>query len=207
VELFLKGLVAGFIVAMPSGPVSVLCFRRVLTGTLLIGLVTVFGGAAADTIYGMVAALGITAITHLIETHKFWLREVAGLFLLIFGISMIRAKIVDRPGDDTSAASLHKAFFSTFGLMMVNPVVIFSFFAVLGWLGLTVHHPGAVDGGLLACGLFLGSSAWWLVYKFLFVVIGDSLRSKGLHVINVVAGGLICFFGVWELIAGFRGHH
>lgn len=204
-DLLLKGLLAGFIVAMPSGPVSVLCFRRVLTGSLLIGLATVFGGAAADTIYGMIAALGLTAITHLIQAHKTWLRVIAGVFLLIFGVSMMLVKPAKRSDDDTSVSDLQKAFFSTFGLMMVNPVVIFSFFGVFGWLDLSAHHPGWLDGSLLAAGLFLGSSSWWLVYKFAHFLAGDSLREKALHLINVGAGIVICGFGVWELIAGLLG--
>lgn len=206
-ELFLKGLLAGFIVAMPSGPVSVLCFRRVLTGSLLVGLATVFGGASADTIYGMVAALGLTAITHLIQAHKAWLRIIAGVFLLVFGVSMVLTKPPAGKDDDETVSDVSKAFLSTFGMMMVNPVVVFSFFGVFGWLDLSAHHPGVVEGGLLALGLFLGSSSWWLVYKFVFVLFGDALREKGLHIINLCAGILICGFGIWELIAAFVAKH
>src|SRR5579883_1178629 len=143
-ELLLKGLIAGFIIAMPIGPVSVLCFRRVLTGSVLVGLLTVFGAATADTLYGMVAALGITWITHLIQAHKGWLRVFAGVFLLIYGISMIRSHPKQKWKDENSGPSLQKAFLSAFVMMIVNPVVIFSFFGVFAWLDLSAHHPGVL---------------------------------------------------------------
>lgn len=207
-ELFLKGLIAGFIVAMPSGPVSVLIFRRVLTGSLLVGLATVFGGAAADTVYGMVAALGISAITHLISAHRTWLRLFAGVFLLVFGVIMLRSHAgSDSTEEETTARDVHRAFLATFGMMMVNPVVIFSYFGVFGWLDLSAHHPGWLEGSLLAAGLFLGSSCWWLVWKGAFFFFGERLRRHGIHAINVGAGSLICVFGVWELVAALVHRH
>lgn len=206
-ELFLKGLIAGFIIAVPMGPVSVLCFRRVLTGSLLVGLFTVFGAAAADMLYGLIVALGITFITHFIEAHKFWLRIFAGGFLLYFGLTMIRAHPDSVKGEGSSKLGVGKAFLSAFGLMIVNPVVVFSFFGVFSALELSAQHPGWVEGGLLALGLFSGSSSWWLVYKGANRVAGHALRKHGLHPINVATGSLICIFGCYEFIAAFLRKH
>jgi threonine/homoserine/homoserine lactone efflux protein len=207
-DIALKGLIAGFIIAVPLGPVSVLCFRRVLTERLLVGLFTVLGAAAADTLYGMIAALGITAITHLIQEHRFWLRIFAGLFLLYFGITMIRTHPADNAAaDGGKRLSLAGAFLSAFGMMIVNPVVIFSFFGVFAWLDLSEHGAGFVTASKLAMGLFAGSTAWWLVYKLAFRLMGERLRRNGIHLINLVAGSLVCVFGSWELFAAiFRRH-
>jgi threonine/homoserine/homoserine lactone efflux protein len=206
-EIVLKGLIAGFIIAVPLGPVSVLCFRRVLTERLLAGLFTVFGAAAADTLYGLIAALGITAITHQIQEHRFWLRIFAGLFLLYFGTTMIRAHPSDKNGGQTgSALGLMAAFWSAFGLMIVNPVVIFSFFGVFAWLDLSAHQAGFDTAARLAVGLFAGSSAWWLVYKLAFQLFGEKLRKNGIHQINLAAGALVCIFGGWELFAALFRH-
>jgi len=61
-EIFLQGCVVGFIIASPIGPVGVLCIRRTLTEGRLVGLVTVFGAATADALYGLIAGLGLTAV-------------------------------------------------------------------------------------------------------------------------------------------------
>jgi threonine/homoserine/homoserine lactone efflux protein len=162
----------------------------------------------ADTLYGLIAALGITAITHLIQEHRLWLRIFAGIFLLYFGVTMIRAHPTARANPEGgSSLSLTGAFLSAFGMMIVNPVVIFSFFGVFAWLDLSAHAAGFLTAALLAAGLFLGSSAWWLVYKLAFQLLGERLRKNGIHQINLAAGALVCIFGCWELFAAVFRHH
>src|SRR6267143_581647 len=60
---FLRGLVLGFSVAAPVGPIGVLCIRRTLAEGRLTGVATGLGAAAADGLYGALAALGVTAVT------------------------------------------------------------------------------------------------------------------------------------------------
>jgi threonine/homoserine/homoserine lactone efflux protein len=200
VELFLKGLLAGFIIAVPLGPVSVLCFRRVLVENRIIGLFTVFGAAAADMIYGLVAALGITAIMHLILSHREALHVFGGVFLLVFGLYMIRSHPNEKEGkqgDDPH--TLGSAFLSAFGLMIANPVIVISFLGVLAALDLSAHHAGVLEACWLGAGMFIGSSSWWIVYKAADCFYGEQLRRNGIHLINLSAGLLVCAFGLWQL--------
>lgn len=54
--LFAKGAAVGFAIAAPVGPVGVLCVRRTLMFGRLSGLISGFGAALADGVYGFVAA-------------------------------------------------------------------------------------------------------------------------------------------------------
>lgn len=90
-EFFLKGIVAGFIIAVPIGPVAVLCFQRVLKERRLAGLATVLGAATADAIYGLLAALGLRTVTHLLLVHHTFLRVAGGLLIIGLGVTMFRA--------------------------------------------------------------------------------------------------------------------
>ena len=47
---FVKGIIAGFIIAMPVGPVAVMCIHRTLVQGALYGYVSGIGAAAGDTI-------------------------------------------------------------------------------------------------------------------------------------------------------------
>ena len=86
-----------------SGPSSVLCFRRVLTAGRLVGLFTVLGAAAADTIYGLIAATGISRRSpHTVLTHREPLRIFGGPFLLYLGVSMRRANPAAEQADERS---------------------------------------------------------------------------------------------------------
>src|SRR5207248_7537603 len=63
---FIQGLIIGLAVAAPVGPMSVLCMRRTLAGGFAAGLLSGFGIASADAIYGSVAAFGITVVSDLL---------------------------------------------------------------------------------------------------------------------------------------------
>ena len=204
-ELLFKGIVAGFIIAVPLGPVSILCFRRVLTDSRLAGLLTVAGAALADTFYGLIAALGLHAVTHTLLTHRAPLRIGGGLFLLCLGISMMRSHPRDPERDPTAARNLPGAFLSAFLLMLANPTIILSFLAVFAAIDLAAEQQLYREGFRLGVGIFLGSSAWWLIYKLAAFRFRGRMGAKELRRINLVAGALICAFGVWQLIDLVRG--
>src|SRR6185295_11026735 len=86
--LFLKGLIIGFAIAAPVGPIGVLCIQRSLHDGFKIGLMTGFGAALADGTYGLIAGFGLTALSSLLIDHQFWIRLIGGLFLLYLGIKL-----------------------------------------------------------------------------------------------------------------------
>ena len=94
-SLLLEGVVIGFAVAAPVGPIGVLCIRRTLADGRASGLVTGLGAATADAAYGAVAALGLTFVTGLLVDAGTWLRLVGGVFLLILGAKTF----LSRPAD------------------------------------------------------------------------------------------------------------
>src|SRR5882762_10500827 len=51
----LKGIAVGFVIAVPVGPVGVLCVRRTIFEGRLVGFLSGLGAASADTIFGIVA--------------------------------------------------------------------------------------------------------------------------------------------------------
>lgn len=63
INLLLHGLILGISIAAPVGPIGVLCIRRTIADGHLIGLVSGFGAATADALYGVIAGFGLTLIT------------------------------------------------------------------------------------------------------------------------------------------------
>ena len=51
IALLVKGLVIGFSIAAPVGPIGVLCIRRTLAEGRLSGLLSGLGAATADAVY------------------------------------------------------------------------------------------------------------------------------------------------------------
>jgi len=203
-EFFLQGWVVGFIIASPLGPVGVLCIRRTLTEGRLVGLLSVLGAATADAFYGLVAGLGLTAVSHELMRHRTPLRLGAGVFLLVMGVRMLRAQSPAAGQEGDRTRSLFGAYFSSLLLMLANPFIILSFLAVFAALGLHLAGIGDLAAGWLFAGIFLGSAAWWIIFSVAESWLRGHLQRGGLHVINLAAGTLICGFSLWQFIDVLR---
>ena len=70
----LKGVLVGIIIAVPVGPVGVLCIRRTILNGRLAGFVSGLGAATADAVFGIIAGYGLTFIADLLLDYKDWLR-------------------------------------------------------------------------------------------------------------------------------------
>jgi len=97
---FLKGLVIGFSVAAPVGPIGILCINRTLSKGRLHGFVSGLGAATADALYGCIAAFGLTFITTFLLTQKSLLQLVGGLILSYLGVKTF----LSQPSDHHLAA-------------------------------------------------------------------------------------------------------
>ena len=80
ISFLLRGLVIGFSIAAPVGPIGVLCIRRTLAEGRASGLVSGLGAATADAIYGCVAGFGLTFISSILIGQQTWLRLIGGGF-------------------------------------------------------------------------------------------------------------------------------
>lgn len=192
-SLLLKGLALGFSIAAPVGPIGVLCIRRTLAEGRLIGFVSGLGAAAADTLYGCVAAFGLTAVSGFLVSQKFYLQAVGALFLLYMGLKTLTAK----PSDRTATAeggSPWKAFLSTFSLTVTNPMTILSFAAVFAGLGLAKAQGTPADAGWMVGGIFLGSALWWLMLSLGVGAVGRMVDAAMMRRVNVASGAIILGF-------------
>src|ERR1700678_3873626 len=84
-SVIFKGIIIGFSIAAPVGPIGVLCIQRSLYDGYKAGLVTGCGAASADGVYGAVAALGLTFISLFLLKHQTIIHLTGGIFLLYLG--------------------------------------------------------------------------------------------------------------------------
>ena len=136
IEFFARGLVIGLAIAAPVGPIGLLCIRRSLADGFPLGFLTGLGAAAADGVYGAIAAFGLTAVSSFLVAQQRWLALGGGLALLWLGWQSIRRPPADTAADGGGNTSRAGAFASTFVLTLANPATILSFVAVFAGLGL-----------------------------------------------------------------------
>lgn len=195
-----KGLVIGFSIAAPVGPISVLCIRRTLAKGRLSGIVSGLGAATADAVYGCVAVLGLTFISNGLINQQVWLRLIGGLFLCYLGIKTFLAK----PAKRTVLAGgngLAGAYASTFFLTLTNPMTILFFAAVIAGLGLAGSSGGFMSAGAVVLGVFIGSSLWWFILSSSVGVFRERLDPQGLQWVSRCSGAVIAGFGLAALLS------
>jgi threonine/homoserine/homoserine lactone efflux protein len=198
VSFLLKGIILGFSIAAPVGPIGILCIRRTLQFGRFSGLFSGLGAASADVIYACIAAFGLTLISNVLLAGQFWLKLIGGGFLLYLGWKTCFAKVSDRT-KEVVHTSLIGDFVSTFFLTVTNPMTILSFLAVFAGLGLSSMESTYFEAFSLVLGVFLGSSAWWLLLSEGVTLFRKKVSDKVMRWINRVAGIIIIGFGIAAL--------
>jgi len=163
-SLFLRGILIGLSVAAPVGPMALLCIRRTLAHGRSAGLISGIGVAAADAIYGGIAAFGLTSVSSFLVDVQDVVRLLGGAFLCYFGWSIARSRAGPVSGSAEPAGARHLGVFvSAMGLILANPATILSFAAIFAGFGVAGHGSGTLSAVALAVGVFSGSALWWLI--------------------------------------------
>ena len=195
--LFLEGVIIGFAIAAPVGPIGVLCIRRTLADGRASGFVSGLGAATADAVYGALAAFSLTLVTGFLLGGASWLRLIGGVFLLFLGAKTVFTRPAERAAP-ARGVGLLGAYASTFVLTLTNPTTILSFAAIFAGLGVG-GASDALSAVLLVLGVFLGSAAWWLVLSGATGLFRSKFSAGGLRWVNRISGTIIATFGVLVL--------
>lgn len=197
-----KGLIIGFSIAAPVGPIGVLCIRRSLADGNRMGLVTGLGAATADAIYGCIAGFGLTAISSFLVGQKVWLGILGGLFLCYLGIRTFITKPAEKAAE-VGGSGLLSAYLSTLFLTITNPMTILSFVAVFAGFGLGAS-PDYFSAATLVAGVFAGSGLWWLLLSSGVALFRARVNSSWMSMVNRISGVVMLGFGLYSLSTSLK---
>ena len=205
IPLVLKGMMIGFSIAAPVGPIGVLCIRRTLAEGRAYGFASGLGAATADGFYGTLAALGLTLVSAFLIDQANWLRLIGGAYLCYLGVKTFRSQPAQRAAE-AKGRGLLGAYTSTLFLTLTNPLTIFAFAAIFAGVGAEAAVGNTLGALNVVLGVFLGSTAWWLILVTFTSLFRAKLTTTGLVWVNRLSGLLILGFGVvilYGLIAPF----
>lgn len=207
--LFIKSVVMGLSIAVPVGPIGMLCIQRSLSRGFQAGFATGIGAACADAIYGLLGALGIAGIVTAFPVLTIALKIAGGAFLVWLSWSVARQPpAASAPQRDLSRTTVLRDFLTTFGLTLSNPMTILSFVGIFAALG---PLSGAPEGAMrpavewMVAGVFVGSATWWLCLSGATAALRTRMSFAFMHRLSRVSAAVIAAFGVIQLAAGMRG--
>jgi threonine/homoserine/homoserine lactone efflux protein len=196
IGFLLKGLLVGIVIAVPVGPVGILCIRRTIIDGRLAGLFSGLGAASADSVFGIIAGFGLTVISDSLFYYQDYLRVGAAVFLLYVGITALMSDPTVRRRTDDDAQGLFGDFASTFVLTITNPVTILSFIAIFGAIGFTGEQATLGHAAILVAGVWCGSFFWWISLIAGSGMLSLSFQRRHLVWLNRGSGGILVFAGV-----------
>lgn len=199
-NVFIKGILIGFAIAAPVGPIGLLCVHRSLSSGFKMGLMTGLGAAFADGIYGCMAAFGLTAVSTLLISHQLWIRGIGGLFLIYLGCKLFFKKSHDDLKNNNNEKSVWHALTTTFFLTLTNPMTILSFVAIFAGLGIGTEHPNFIHAAMMVFGVVMGSALWWVLLSGVVSrLLHHKINEKSMKLINKLSGVIILLFGLMAL--------
>ena len=199
IDYLLKGIILGISVAAPVGPIGVLCIKRSLTEGRKSGLVTGMGATVADTMYGAIAAFGLTFVTDFLVEQEFYVRIFGGLFLLFMGVRLF----ISKPPTDVvmEKGNMWHHFVSTIVLTASNPATILFFIAAFAGLGLETGGKNIALSGVIVLGVLIGSGIWWLSLSYFVSIFSYKIKLQKLTILNKISGSFIIACGLFALVS------
>jgi threonine/homoserine/homoserine lactone efflux protein len=196
----IEGMLIGLVVAVPVGPLGLLCINRALMMGPTCGLFSGLGVATADALAAGIAALGISLVSGFFLEHQILLRLVGGIFLCILGYRIYQTQPAERlPGSTING--LLSAYVTTFFLTFSNPVTILSFVAIYAGWHVPSLHGHYFAAGVLTLGVFIGSALWWLAIFIGLTAFREKFDLRFLGLVHRVSGVVIAGFGIVALLS------
>lgn len=205
--VFLQGVVVGFVIAAPVGPVGILCIRRALVDGRVAAFVAGLGAATADTVFGAIAALGLTLISDALLHYRFGLSLLGGGFLGVMGWRSWQAAHREDHSGDGPLPTVHLGLVKDFALSLLvtltNPATILAFMAVFASLGAMTLASDLTRAGFMIGGVFCGSALWWLTLSGLASLARNRFSPQWMARLNKGSGLLLLLFGGGIVVSAF----
>lgn len=194
--LLAKAAGLGLLLAVPLGPIGLLCLRRSLSLGMAAGMAIGMGAATADAIYAGIAAFAMGTAAPLIADAA-WLGFAGGIVLVAIGLRDILHR--DAPISPPTLRAQAGVYVGTVLLTLTNPATVLTFAAVIVGLGLVPDLASPSDGLVFVAGVFLGSTAWWLVLSTVGGKLGERLPPAVLRWTRRIAGAAFVGFGLYAI--------
>jgi len=201
---FFHSIAVGICIAIPIGPVSVLCMRYSLKQGPLAGVMVALGAASGDIIYASIAVFSIDIINSYLISVGNILKVPGGLFLLVLSarafyndrIERFSLNTMKHDNDDSNKYIYLVSFFTT----LLSPITILLFIGTFSTIDLKLN--GFSDHCAVPIGVFIGSALWMSSLAMLLRYIKDLLTDSVVYYTNLFFNIAISSFGIYAIVTG-----
>ncbi|WP_188312012.1 LysE family translocator [Salinarimonas soli] len=188
---FLAGIGVGLAVAVPIGPMGILCIQQTLAFGLAAGLATGLAAATVQMTYGLIAVLGFgpAAIGGAAMSA---LAVVSAVLLFWFAYRAIRRDVTLAGPAACGPARPTRSYRDALTFGFANPLTVVLFFAAFPAL---TSAEDLVEAPLLVGGVFTGVAGWYLALSTAVAVLRGRVSGRALNLVNKAAGLMLAVLG------------
>jgi len=197
-----KGIIIGLLASLPMGPIGVLCVQRTLNKGRTSGFFSGMGAATADTLFAIIAGLGVNYIIGFVEKQELFLQFVGSAIIILIGLKIYYTNTVKqfRVAKSKNGLNISKDYFSVLFLTLTNPMVIFLFIWMFAGLNIVLNTSDYILSTLIILGIFIGANLWWFTLSSIVNKFRNNIKIRKLYWFNKISGGIILLFGVFALL-------
>jgi arginine exporter protein ArgO len=191
-DAFLSGIVAGYGIAIPVGPIAILILELGLRRGFWTALSAGAGAATADLIYATTAAQAGTLLVSILAPFSSILRTVSALCLIVLGAWLLyRGRNISEHNRKSRFGTMNcpQTYALVLGLTLLNPVTVAYFTTLILGMG-TDFSKTSASAILFILGAFLASLSW---QSFLATISGIAHRNLTVKVqaVTFAIGNLV----------------
>lgn len=193
-SVFLQGLVAGFGIAIPVGPIGVLILDRGIKRGFKDASLAGLGAASADLFYAAVAATAGAFVASVVRPVLTPMRAGAIAILVVIAAWNLRGAVV--PPDVTGLPDIsgRRTFLTFLGLTLLNPVTVVYFASLI--VGLDLTAVSAAERGIFVLAAFAASASWQLFLAAVASFAGARLGPRTRAATSVAGSAVVLGFAV-----------
>ena len=193
-ELFCRGLRIGLGIAMPVGPLVILCIRRSLTDRWIIGLATGLAIATADSLYAILAAIGISKVIHILTTYALTFKLISASVIGYLGYTTLQSTTPSQITKSQIVTSPFKIYTTTVLITLTSPMTVLLFASFFADPEISKQLVDITTIGSIALGVTISTATWFTALVSFTHSCKRLISADAIHWFNIATGaGFIGF--------------
>jgi len=192
-HFFLTGWLMGLSIAIPFGPVSMMCVEQSLSRGVLRGLASGAGAATSHGLYATLAVFGAHAAAASLTNVEGTIHLMSGAVFAFLGVRTI----LRSPGPEAGHGARSGGFTHYAGglaLALANPMTLLPYMAFAGTMALSGERNGTLPLTLVA-GIATGTLSWYWTISGSAWLLRQRLPRGLLERLNLVSGAILIGMG------------
>jgi len=192
IQLLIKGILTGFMVSFPIGPIAVLVIQRTANRNLRAGIYSGLGIAIADSIWATIAGLSLTYIIVYLREHQLIIQIIGAIVLFLLGVHIFNSHPLKQMRESKRKTTNPSQYLATSMLIAFsNPMVLLAYIAIFASTSMVFSLDKLPTMIFFISGFFIGAMSWWIILSNIINLFRHKFNLHILWWFNKISGSII----------------